>query len=149
MPNSDSIRPFELNVGEAFDEAANRTFSQVFQEIQVIDQYSREDTFPLIIDIRIEEFRLALEYKSYDLIYAPLLDFQGLLKARLRLIRPGKIPWEKIYEVPIPTDLLVVNTLTEKTVGKRVGEALAFLFEKIAREMGEEAREPVQRWLTQ
>ena len=101
-----------------------------------------------------EEFRLTLEYATFG--YRPrgggLLDVQGIIKARLRLIRSGKSPWEKVYEVHIPPDRLAVNPWTEEAVGKRVGEALASLFEKIAREMGEEPdlpREPVHQWLTQ
>jgi len=154
MPNAEFIRPFEIPVGEAFAQAANQTFSQLFQEIQVISHYSGNDNFPLVIEVKIEEFRLPLEYATYG--YRPrgtgLLDVQGTIKARLRLIRPGKSPWEKVYEVHIPPDLLVVNSWTEEAVGKRVGEALSSLFERIALEMGEEPdmpREPLQQWLTQ
>ncbi len=152
MPVSDFIRPFELPLGEAFTQAANQTFSQLFQEIQVIPTYSGEGTFPLVIELRLEDFRLALEYVNYS--YRPrafFLDIQGIIKARLRLIRPGKIPWEKVYEVPIPSDRLILDPRTEEGVGKRVGEALSSLFEKIAREMVQESelpREPLHQWLT-
>ena len=153
MANWESIRPFELPVGEAFAQAANQTFSQLFQEIQVIPNYSGEDIFPLVVELRIEEFRLNLEYATYG--YRPrgirLLDVQGIIKTRLRLIRPGKSPWERVYEVPIPPDRLSVSPWTEEVVGKRVGEALNALFEKIAREMVEEPnlpREPLHQWLT-
>ena len=156
LPNAEFVRPFELPVGEAFAQAANQTFSQLFQEIQVINNYSREDIFPLVIEARIEEFRLTLEYATYDTgtrsSRSQLLDVQGKIKARLRLIRPGKSPWEKVYEVHIPPDRLVVNPRTEEALGKRVGEALTSLFEKIAQEMAEESdlpREPLHRWLTQ
>ena len=154
MFNFESIRPFELPVGEAFARAADQTFSQLFQEIQVINNYSRDDPIPLIIEARIEEFRLTLEYATFG--YRPrgsgLLDVQGIIKARLRLIRPGKSPWEKVYAVQIPPDRVAVNPWTEEAVGKRVGEAIASLFEGIALELGNEPempREPLQRWLTQ
>jgi hypothetical protein len=146
------IRPFELPVGEAFAQAANQTFSQLFQEIRVIPHDSGEDLSPLVIEVKIEDFRLALEYATFG--YRPrdhLLDVQGIMKARLRLIRPGRNPWEKVYEVPIPSDLIPVNPWTEEVVGKRVGEALTSLFEIIAREMVEESnlpREPLHQWLT-
>jgi len=151
--NSLFIRPFELPVGEAFAQAANQTFSQLFQEIRMIPNYSGEDISQLVIEVRIEDFQLALEYATFG--YRPrdhLLDVKGIVRARLRLIRPGKSPWEKVYEVPIPSDRIMVNPWTEEAVGKRVGEALTILFEIIAREMVEESdlsREPLQRWLTQ
>jgi hypothetical protein len=152
LPNIDFIRPFELPVGEALVQAANQTFSPLFQGIQVIPHYSGEDIFPLVIELRIEEFRLTLEYRNYSYLPRALfLDIQGIIKARLRLIRPGKSPWEKIYEVNIPSDRLILNSWTEEGVGKRVGEALSSLFEKIAREMVDEANqplEPVHQWLT-
>jgi hypothetical protein len=151
IPNFDFIRPFELPLGEAFAQAANQTFSQLFQEIQVIPNYSGEDIFPMVVEVRIEEFRLTLEYATFG--YRPmetLLDVQGTIKTRLRLIRPGKSPWERVFEVPIPPVRLVVNPWTEEMVGKQVGEALNALFEKVAREMVEEStppREPLHQWL--
>jgi len=153
VANWESIRPFELPVGEAFAQAANQTFSQLFQEIQVIPNYSGENISPLVIEVRIEEFRLTLEYATFG--YRPrgveLLDVQGIIKARLRLIRPGKSPWEKVYEVHIPSDLIIVNPWTQEVVGKRVGEALNSLFAKIAWEIVEESnlpREPLHQLLT-
>ena len=153
VSNSEFIRPFELPVGEAFAQAANQTFSQLFQEIQVIPNYSGEQVFPLVIEVTIEEFRLTLEYATFG--YRPrgvqLLDVQGIIKARLRLIRPGKNPWEKVYEVPVAPDFLVVNPWTQEEVGKRVGETLNSLFEKIAWEIVEESnlpREPLHQFLT-
>ena len=153
VANWESIRPFELPVGEAFAQAANQTFSQLFQEIQVIPNYSGEDISPLVIEVRMEEFRLTLEYATFG--YRPrgaeLLDVQGIIKARLRLIRPGKSPWEKVYEVPIPPDWLAVNPWTHEAVAKRVGEALNSLFAKIAWEIVEESnlpREPLHQLLT-
>jgi hypothetical protein len=152
MSNAEFIRPFELPVGEAFAQAASRTFSQLFQDIQVIPDYSGEDTLPLVVEVRIEEFRLTLEYATFG--YRPrgigLLDVQGIIKARLRLIRPGKSPWEKIYGVLIPSDRLAVNPWTGEEVGKRVGQALTDLFEKISLEMANESdqpREPLHQWL--
>jgi len=41
-------------------------FHRFFKRFQVIPHYSREDIFPLIIEVRIEEFRLALEYATYN-----------------------------------------------------------------------------------
>jgi hypothetical protein len=151
--NFESIRPFELPLGEAFAQAAYRTFSQLFQEIQVISPHSKEEEFPLVVDLRIEEFRLDLEYATHGYRrLSPLLDVQGLLRARLRLDRPGKGPWEKVYEAAILPDRIAVNPWTEEAVGKRVSQALTSLFERIAWDMGEEAeppREPVKRWLNQ
>ncbi len=153
VANWESIRTFELPVGEAFAQAASQTFSQLFQEIQVIPNYSGKDMFPLVVEMRIEEFRLALEYATFG--YRPrgigLLDVQGIIKARLRLIRPGESPWERVYEVPIPPDRLPVDPWTEEVVGKRVGEALNSLFAKITWEIVEESnlpREPLHQWLT-
>jgi hypothetical protein len=153
VANWESIRPFELPVGEAFAQAADQTFSQLFQGIQVISHYSDGDISPLVIEVRIEEFRLGLEYATFG--YRPrgiqLLDVQGIIKARLRLIRPGKSPWEKVYAVPILADRLVVNPWTQDEVGKRVGEALNSLFAKIVWEMVEESnlpREPLNQLLT-
>ena len=142
--NWEYFRSFELPVGEAFTQAAIQTFPQLFQEIQVIPNYSGEDKFPLVIEVKIEEFQLALEYATFG--YRPrgsgLLDVQGTIKARLRLIRPGKSPWEKVYEVPIPTDRLAVDPWTHEAVGKRVGEALNSLFKKIVWEIAEESNLP-------
>jgi len=153
VANWESIRPFELPVGEAFAQAANQTFSQLFQEIQVIPHYSGEVISPLVIEVKIEEFRLTLEYATFG--YRPrgveLLDVQGIIKARLRLIRPGKNPWEKVYEVQIPSDRIIVNPWTQEEVGKRVGEALNSLFAKIVWEIVEEStppREPLNQLLT-
>jgi hypothetical protein len=153
VANWESIRPFELPVGEAFAQAANQTFSQLFQEIQVIPHYSGEDIFPLVVAVSMEEFRLTLEYATFG--YRPrgveLLDVQGIIKARVRLIRPGRSPWEKVYEVPVPPDRLAVNPWTQEAVGKRVGEALNALFAKITWEIVEESnlpREPLHQWLT-
>jgi hypothetical protein len=153
VANWESIRPFELPVGEAFAQAANQTFSQLFQEIQVIPHYSGEVISPLVIEVKIEEFRLTLEYATFG--YRPrgveLLDVQGIIKARIRLIRPGKNPWEKVYEVQIPSDRIIVNPWTQEEVGKRVGEALNSLFAKIAWEIVEESnqpREPLKQLLT-
>ena len=153
VANWETIRPFELPIGEAFAQAANQTFSQLFQEIQVIPNYSGEDISPLVIEVRIEEFRLNFEYATFG--YRPrgveLLDVQGIIKARLRLIRSGKNPWEKVYEVQIPSDRIIVNPWTQEVVGKRVGEALNSLFVKIARDVVEESnlpREPLNQLLT-
>ena len=142
--NSEFIRPFELPIGEGFTQGAVQTFPQLFQEIQVIPNYSGEDVFPLVIEVRMEEFRLSLEYATFG--YRPrgtqLLDIQGIIKARLRLIRPGKGVWEKVYEFPIPPDRLAVNPWTHEAVGKRVGEALNSLFTKITWELVEESNLP-------
>ena len=153
VANWESIRPFELPLGEAFAQAADQTFSQLFEEIQVVPHYSGEVISPLVIEVRIEEFRLTLEYATFG--YRPrgvqLLDVQGIIKARLRLIRPGKNPWEKVYEVQIPSDLIIVNPWTQEVVGKRVGEALNSLFAKIVWEIVEESnlpREPLNQLLT-
>ena len=78
--------------------------------MQVIPHYSGEDMFPLVVEVGIGQFRLALEYATFG--YRPrgvgLLDVQGIIKARVRLIRPGRSPWERVYEVPIPPDRLPV-----------------------------------------
>ncbi len=146
VANWEYIRSFELPVGEAFAQAANQTFSQLFQEIQVIPNYSGKEPFPLVIEVGMEEFRLALEYATFGYRDrgVELLDVQGIIKARLRLIRPGKSPWEKVYEVPIPSDRIIVNPWTHEVVGKRVSEALNSLFQKIAWELVEESNQPLE-----
>lgn len=146
VANWEYIRPFELAVGEAFAQAANQTFSQLFQEIRVIPHYSREDKPPLVIEVGIEEFRLTLEYATFGYRDrgVELLDVRGIIKARVRLIRPGKSPWEKVYEGPIPSDRIIVNPWTHEVVGKRVSEALNSLFQKIAWELVEESNQPLE-----
>ena len=112
-PNLENIRPFEIPVGQAFAEAAYQAFSQVLAELTRVEAPPTPNTYPLIIEPRLEDLKLAMKYMSYDNFpKSQMLDVGGRLEAKLRLSREGKPDWEKTYQVAIPNKRIQVNPLT-------------------------------------
>jgi hypothetical protein len=149
---ADTLRPFTLPVGRAFAAAAQETFSQLFQEVTVKNQWTAADRDRLVVESDLEEFSLEMEYVSLSpQPHDTFLDLKGKIKARVRVTRPGKDFWENTAVADIPATRLIVNPWTDEAIGKLVADGLSSLYEKILQEAGprpEKPAIPFHIWLT-
>lgn len=147
----DSLRPFEIAVGQAFVAAAFEALAQAAPGLALVETALPARGQQLLIEASLEKVSLDLIYYTFD-IRPPrnnLLEVGGFLEAALRLNQEGKPAWRKTYRADIPTDRIILNPWTGEEIAGRVADALATLVREMALEMaaGEEPTLPMDQWL--
>ena len=97
------IEPYQLPIGQAFEEASLQTFSQIFQKVHLIRNAEEAKNYPVVIEPKLADFNLSLYYSNYGLyIYNELVDGQCGVKITGTLLTKGgqsgrsplKPPWK-------------------------------------------------------
>jgi hypothetical protein len=151
IPNTEKIRPFEIQVGRSFTTAAFQAFSQVLEKLTVVEGLPAGKDFQVIIEPLLETIDLQMIYLNFgNTPNDQMLDVGGFLEAKLRLTRRERPAWEKIYRVPITTQRILVNPWTGERIAEMVADALSSLVREMALEMAGAADKPVvplNQWL--
>lgn len=151
FPNFDSLRPFVLPVGGALAEAAPRTFSHIFQELQVVEDFPSGDAYPLIMELKLVRFDLRLQYAVFSYRRdGHQLDVEGNVRVQLRLTQTGKNVWEKEYEILISPERQALNPWSPEVIGNQVASSLSLLFGNMAADLTgqmDQPQEPLRQWL--
>ena len=132
------IEPYQLPIGQAFEEASLQTFSQIFQKIHLIRNAEEAKKYPVVIEMKLVNFYLSLFYSNIGLyIYNELVDGQCSVKVSGLLLSQGRPIWQKSIETPLETKRWVnsywlinnVSDLASDTIVLALKE-MAFLIEK-------------------
>ena len=151
MPNTVKIRPFEIQVGQAFTIAAFQAFSQVLEELTIVEGLPAGKDFRLTLEPQLDNITLQMTYLNFgNTPNDQMLDVGGFLETKLRLVREEKGNWEKAYRVSIPIQRILVNPWTGERISEMVADAIASLIREMALEIAGAADKPVvplNQWL--
>ena len=132
------IEPYQLPIGQAFEEASLQTFSQIFQKVHLIRNAEEAKNYPVVIEPKLADFYLSLFYFNYGgRIDRELVDGQCFVKVTGTLFSQRRPIWQKSFETPLEaknwvnSDWLInnVSELASDTIVLALKE-LAFLMEK-------------------
>jgi hypothetical protein len=148
----DSLRPFEIAVGQAFAAAAFEALAQAAPGLAMVEEVPPARGRQLLIEASLEKVSLDLTYYTFDIRppQSNLLEVGGFLEAALRLTQEGKPAWRKTYRADIPGDRILLNPWTGEQIAGKVADAVASLVREMALEMAagpEEPALPLDQWL--
>ena len=132
------IEPYQLPIGEAFEEASLKIFSQIFQKVHLIRNAEEGKNYPVVIEPKLNDFSLSLFYFNigpYN--YNELVDGRCSVKVSGTLLSQRRPIWQKSIETPpatqswVNSDWLIdnVSELASDTIVQALKE-LALLMEK-------------------
>jgi hypothetical protein len=100
-----NIEPFQLPIGQAFEEASIQIFSQIFQKVHLIRKAEEAKNYPVVIEPKLADFYLFLFYSNYGLrIYNEYVDGKCSVKVTGTLMAQGRPIWQKSIETPLETN---------------------------------------------
>jgi hypothetical protein len=105
-----NIEPYQLPIGQAFEEASIQIFSQIFQKVHLIRKAEESKNYPIVIEPKLADFSLSLFYSNYGLrIYNEYVDGKCSIKVTGTLMAQGRPIWQKSIE-PSPETNRWVNS---------------------------------------
>ena len=145
------IEPYQLPIGEAFEEAALQIFSQFFQKVDLIRTPEEAKKYKVILEPKLADFSVHLVYYSLtDRHYYGVVFIHCRAKVVGTLRNQGRTVWQKTIETPMVTQYPVLDQLLGNLVGKEASDTLVQALEDLARNMMEErqvSNRPVRGWL--
>jgi hypothetical protein len=140
-----SIEPYQLPIGQAFEEAALQTFSQIFQKIHLIRNVEEAKNYPVVIEPKLTDFSLSLFYFNYGLyIENELVDGRCSVKISGTLLSKGRPIWQKSIETPPETRHWVNSYWLIDDVSGLASETLVLALKELALLMDKESKGPPQ-----
>jgi hypothetical protein len=129
-----TLEPYQLPLGQAFEQLSLHLFSQVFQKVRLIR--------------RPEEAGNALPYGRVGAYrgYTEFADVQSQAKITCNLTTKGRPIWQKTVETPVQKGRLISSGLLEEDVGKFASDTLVLALRQMIDEMWQERGAP-KGWL--
>jgi hypothetical protein len=128
-----SARPHEFPLGEALENASIQTFSQVFQNVNLIRTSAEAKNYKVFIEPKIEDFHFRYDQASYVGFAIAAIS---KIKVHVTLASGETKVWEKSIESPEQKKgPWVFNLGFEKDIGETASAALVFTLRKIAFEI--------------
>jgi hypothetical protein len=145
------IEPYQLPIGQAFEEASLKTFSQIFQKVHLIRNAEEGKNYPMVIEPKLADFSLSLSYINYGLIYGgELADGRCSVKVACTLFRQGRPIWKKSVETPPATQGWVNSDWLINNVSGLASDTIVLALKELALQMMKESQgppPPVPGWL--
>ena len=138
------IEPYQLPIGEAFEEACLKIFSQVFQKVTLIRTPEEAKNYPVVIEPKLTDFSLHLSYTTFNYrIYDSVVDGWCTAKVLGTLINQGRPIWQKTIETPLETQRWVYsNYWTKDHVAKLASDTMVLALKELAVRMVKESQGP-------
>lgn len=145
------FEPYQLPVGQVMEEASVQIFSRMFQKVHLIRSLEEGKKYPLIIQVKLDNFDMHLRYAS---IYANY-SYQTRIYASSRAKVSGVLKiqdreiWQNSAEIGEINDLWFDEYYPKEKVGEKATETITLAVGKLALIMAEESRKPqaVRGWL--
>lgn len=145
------IEPYQLPIGQAFEEASVKTFSQIFQKVHLIRNVEEGKNYPVVIEPKLADFYLSLFYTNYGLIYnGELVDGRCSVKVAGTLFSQGRPIWQKSIETPLATQRWVNTDWLINNVSELASDTIVLALKELAFLVEKESQgppPPVRGWL--
>jgi hypothetical protein len=144
------LEPYQLPVGQAFEEACVQVFSRLFQKIHLIRTLEEGKNYPVVIEPKLLDFDFHLSYSTFL-----MRRFQVRIDARsqAKIICTLKIRNRPIWQDSVKTKPMYQRWFDEyqlrNNVGIQASETILKALEELAVKLAEESRKPqaVRGWL--
>ncbi len=147
------IEPYQLPIGQAFEEASLETFSQIFQKVHLIRNAEEGKNYPVVIEPKLADFYLFLSYFNYGYIFNDeLTDGWCRVKVSGTLFRQGRPIWQKSIETPTATQRWPDTDWLIDNVSELASDTIVQALKELALLMKKESQgppPPVPGWLEQ
>ncbi len=145
------IEPYQLLIGQAFEEASLKTFSQIFQKVHLIRNAEEGRNYPIVIEPKLSDFFLSLFYFNYGPYnYNELVDGRCSVKVTGTLLNQGRPIWQKSIETPLATQRWVNSDWLIDNVSELASDTIVLSLRELAFLMEKESQgppPPVRGWL--
>ena len=145
------VEPYQLPIGQAFEEASLKTFSQIFQKVHLIRNAEEGKNYPVVIEPKLADFNLSLFYTNAGLIYNnEFVDGRCSVKVAGTLYRQGRPIWQKSIEPPLATQSWVNSDWLIDNVSQLASDTIVLALKELAFLMEKESQgppPPVRGWL--
>jgi hypothetical protein len=146
-----TLEPYQFPIGQAFEQSALQIFPRVFQKVTLLRTAEEAKNYPVVLDLRLEDFTFHLDYYRYTIYYySEVVDGQSQARIAGTLISRGKPVWEKRIETPIKTTRWVSDDWLRKSVGELASDTMVLALKDLAYRLVEDSQRPVQEprgWL--
>ena len=146
-----SIEPYRLPLGQAFEEASLKIFSQIFEKVHLIRNAEEGQNYPVVIKLKLSDFTLSLFYFRHGLyIYDELVDGRCSVKVTGTLLSQRRPIWQKSIETPLETNHWVNSHWLIDNVSGLASDTIVLALKELAFLMERESQEPsppVRGWL--
>ncbi len=145
------IEPYQLPIGQAFEEASLKTFSQIFQKVHLIRNAEEGKNYPVVIEPKLADFYLSLFYTNAGLIHNnEFVDGRCSVKVAGTLFRQGRLIWQKSFETPMEAKSWVNSDWLIDSVAELASDTIVLALKELALLMEKESHgppPPVRGWL--
>jgi hypothetical protein len=146
-----SIEPYRLPIGQAFEEASLKIFSQIFEKVHLIRDAREGQNYPVVIEPKLADFHLSLFYFHHGPYnYNELVDGRCSVKVTGTLLSKGRPIWQKSIETPLATQSWVNNDWLINDVSGLASDTIVLALKELAFLMEKESKGPppqVKGWL--
>lgn len=146
-----ALEPYQIPVGQIFEEASVQIFSGIFQKIHLIRSREEGNKYPLIIEPKLLDFDFHLRYATFYLNWSYLVRVDARSQTRVSgsLIVGDRAIWQNSYKTPVIYQRWFDDYQLKEKVGQQASETITQALEELAGIMVEESRKPqaVRGWL--
>ncbi len=144
------IEPYQLPIGQAFEEASLKIFSQIFRKVHLIRSTQEGQNYPVVIEPKLSDFNLSLFYFNYGpYYYNELVDGRCSVKVTGTLLSQGRPIWQKSFETPLETKSWVNSYWLINNVAEMASDTIVLALKELAFLMEKESQgapPPVRGW---
>lgn len=147
----ETLEPYQLPVGQAFEEASIYIFSRIFQKVHLIRTLEEGKKYPIIIEPKLHDFDFHLRYAN--LIHRSsnqvVIDARSQAKVSCSLKIDSRVIWQNSVKTPVIYQRWFDHYGLRKNVGDLSSERITQALEELAVIMTEESRKPqaARGWL--
>ncbi|MGC1402509.1 MAG: hypothetical protein WA974_06230 [Thermodesulfobacteriota bacterium] len=145
------VEPYQLPIGQAFEEASLKTFSQIFPKVHLIRNAEEGKNYPVVIEPKLADFNLSLFYTNYGLIFNDeFVDCRCSVKVTGTLLSQGRPIWQKSIEPPPATQRWVTTEWLIDNVSELASDTIVLALKELALLVEKERHgppPPVRGWL--
>jgi hypothetical protein len=146
----DTLEPYQLPVGQAFENASLQIFSQIFQKIHLIRTREEGQKYPLIIEPKLSDFDFHLRYAEayyYRGQYEEIIYGRAKAKISGTLLNQNRVIWLKSVVTPVKYGDWLSYYQVRENVGNLASETITQALEELAIKMVEDSRTQPRGWL--
>ena len=139
------IEPYQLPIGQAFEEASLKIFSQIFRKVHLIRSTQEGQNYPVVIEPKLSDFNLSLFYFNYGpYYYNELVDGRCSVKVTGTLFSQGRPIWQKSFETPLEAKSWVNSYWLINNVAEMASDTIVLALKELAFLIEKESVGPLQ-----
>jgi hypothetical protein len=146
-----TLEPYQLPVGQAFEEASIQIFSRIFQKVHLIRSPEEGKKYPLIIEPKLLDFDFHLHYATFYHFFSSqvVIDARSQATVSCTLKFNHRAIWQNSVKTPVIYQRWFDYYQLRKNVGLQASERITQALEELAVLMAEESRKPqvVRGWM--